>query len=406
MSDVLAAKGVVSVGDNSTPSEEMGFAPRALLLWWSCQPRDGVSGGNRGGIGFAVPGSRGAATAWASEDRAPRVSSASWAEETPIVGLADSTSTPALRAEVEFAERGFALRVLEAAAVWCVHYLALGGDVKASIGWLSAPDTPAAQRLDVGLRPDLVLFASAGVGGHASLTRGISIALGASTGPAAQVSAAFASRDGAKPGSVGGAQRSDAAIVAVRDGVELDALARVREFDQDGITLQWTRSPSTPRQVLCLALAGVCCAVGSGSSPKAPRRRRTRVVGVDPRGLICFSWGLESSAAASSIGRLSLGGATSSTDSGVTSWDDCNQPASITSTHVQSSTDHVLLVVDTQTGGLHAAASLASFDSGALTFDWSRSDGFRRQFLYALVGARRRSRLWTTVAWLRSHLPH
>jgi hypothetical protein len=296
---------------------------------------------------------------------------------------------PALRAEVDFGEGGFSLRVIRAEAAWRVHYLAVGGaDVRAEARWVSAQGGPGEQRVALGLRPDLLLLASAALPARGAVARGLSITLGASSGPGAQVSAACASPDGAAPGSVAGAQRADAAIVSVTTGAELDALARVRERDEHGFTLHWERGSSVPRQVLCLALAGTRCKVAAWSSPVRPGRRTIRGMRLQPRAFVCFSWGLGASAAASHIGRLSLGGATSHASQGAVCWDDRNTAESATATHVHSSSEDVLLVSDTRTGALHAAATVASFNRRRVTLEWSRSDGSVREFLYVALGAR------------------
>jgi hypothetical protein len=179
----------------------------------------------------------------------------------------------------------------------------------------------------------------------------------------------------------------------VAAAAELDGLARVGGHDERGFTLDWEEGSSVPRQVLCLALAGARCKVGGGSSPATPARRAVRGMGFQPRALVCFSWGLAASAAASHIGRLSLGGATSSSRQGAVCWDDRNTGDSATATHVQSSTEDVLMVSDTRTGGLHASATVAGFNRRGVTLEWTRSDGPRRQFLYVAIGSPRRRRV-------------
>ena len=136
------------------------------------------------------------------------------------------------------------------------------------------------QRLGLGLRPDLLLFASAAVDAPASLTRGLSIAFGAATGADAQACAALVSPNGAAPGSVGGAQRTDAAIVAVTDRTSIESLGRVTSVDPDGVTLGWSQTSTVGRQVLYLGLSGARCQLASEFSPIEPGRRRRRGLGV------------------------------------------------------------------------------------------------------------------------------
>jgi hypothetical protein len=402
-----AAKGVMSVGPASTSHvQTLGFAPRALILWWSCQDGDGSAAGNRGGIGFAVAGAAGGAVAWVSENAAATSRTASWVGPLPVVGLGDAQArTPALRAEVAFGPQAFELRVLEVKGAWRVHYLALGGaQVRAGIGWLTAPNAPGAQRIELGLRPDLLLFASAAVAPSACTARGLSIAFGAATGVDGQGGVALVSPDGVSPGSAAGGQRPDAALVAVTDRTKIESLATVTSVDPDGVTLDWSRTSAVPRQVLYLALSGARCRLTSEFSTAEPGRRRHRTRGVSPRALLCFGWGLGASSDPSDIGRLSLGGACAPSRCGAVSWDDRDIPGTQTATHVHSSTDKLLLVPDTQTAGLHAAAAPAGFHRDGFTLDWSQSDGSRRQFLCVALGTPSRSPLRTAAARLRARL--
>jgi len=413
-----AAKGVMSVGAASTPHvQTLGFTPRALILWWSCQDGDGSAAGNRGGVGFAVAGAAGGAVAWVSENAAATARTASWVGPLSVVGLGDAPAgTPALRAEVAFSPKAFELRVLEVKGAWRVHYLALGGaQVRAGIGWLTAPNAPGEQRIELGLRPDLLLFASAVVDGSASPalgaagpgaspTRGLSIAFGGATGVDEQGGAALVSPDGAPPGSASGAQRTDAAIVAAADRTGIESLATVTSLDQDGATLEWSRTSAVSRQVLYLAVSGACCRLTSEFSPTQPGRRRHRGLGVSPRALLCCSWGLGASSGPSDIARLSLGGASALSRCGAVSWDDRDIAGTETATHVHSSTDKLLLAADTQTGGLHAAAAPAGFERDGFTLDWSQSDGSRRQFLCVALGTPSRSPLRTAAARLLDRL--
>ena len=46
----------------------------------------------------------------------------------------------------------------------------------------------------------------------------------------------------------------------------------------------------------------------------------------------------------------------------------------------------MLVVTDTQTGGVHAQAALKSIDDRGFTLDWTESDGKPRQFGYVALG--------------------
>jgi hypothetical protein len=288
------------------------------------------------------------------------------------------------------------------AGSWSVHYLALGGEIEAEVGWLPDPGVSSDQRIALGARPDLIMFAASSTVLEREATRGLSIGFGAATGPTEQGSVAFASPDGSAPGSVGGAQRTDAAILTVGDRDRIDSMARVVAIDSRGVSLAWARRPAAPVDVLYLAVAGARCHVGSHWSPATSGRSRQRWLGRTPRALLCFSWGLGASEGASDVARLSLGGASGPSATGAASWDDRDTRAQLTATHARSSTSNVLLVPDSQTGGLHASAALRSLDRFGFTLDWSAAGQLRRQLLYVALGSRRYAPLRALAARFRS----
>jgi hypothetical protein len=380
----------------------LDFAPRALVLWWSRQSHDGVEPTNSGGLGFAVAGSKSGSIGWLAEDGVVRSRTASYCDHGAVVGLVDPEArAPALRGEADFLPNGFALRIVTVVDAWRVHFLALGGDsVRACAGWVTSPQAGVQERIAVGLRPDLLLFASASGDGSARHSRGLSISFGAASSPAHQGGLALCAPDGSAPGSVVGAQRNDAAIVAVGDHMETVALARVSSVDSGGFRLAWSQTDA--RQVLFLAVTGVHARAGSGRSPARPGRQRVRSLGLAPVALLCFSWGLRGSSSVARIGRLSLGGASSPTESGAVSWDVRNKESALTASHVHSCTKRVLLVPDTQTGGMHATAALASFDPNGFTLAWPQSDGQRRAFHYVAIGGPKRRPMTTAARRLLS----
>lgn len=402
MTTLLAAKGALTLEGTETRIQPTGFAPRAVLMWWTCQEGDGAASENRGGIGFAAVDGQSGAIAWISRDGAEVASSASWAGDEALAGLTDSDGAePALRARVELTDGAVVLHPSVNQQPWRVHYLALGGiAVHAETGWLAAPSGPGEQRLELGFDADLILLVSAAVQARGVVSRGMSVGFGAASGLRMQAAAAFGSPDGAPPGAVGGAQGCHAAVLGLTDRSRIDTLARLRRFDSEGITIDWQQSPH-PRQLLYLALGGTRCRVGAARSPAKPARVRTWRLGPRPQAIICFSWGLGPAADARDICRLSLGASASSTATGSTSWDERDTPGPTTATHVHSSTEHLLLVSNTQTGELHASARLIGLDRLGFTLGWDHSDGRERQFLYVLLGEGPRAVVRTVRRLLR-----
>src|SRR5205085_10597036 len=103
---------------------------------------------------------------------------------------------------------------------------------------------------------------------------------------------------------------------------------------------------------------GFACRVGAAASPRRAARSRVRRGGFRPDAVLVFRWGLSAREHPTDIGRLSLGAAAGR--SGAAAWDDRDVDARPATTHSVSSTRDVVVVTDTQTGGIHAQASLAS----------------------------------------------
>jgi hypothetical protein len=387
MPALSAAKGTFAARapDAMQKVDGLGFAPRAVIAWWTRQEAEGVVAGNRGGLGFWASGSPAAAVAWASDDAAEPTRTSRTAASAAFLGLDEAAAEEPARAELaSFDEDGFTLAwATPPEGAWTVHFLALGGAALsgARVGWLAADRSRVP--LDARLR-DLLLFAPASE--QSTPVPHLSIGIGAAAGRR-QASAAFASRSGADAGDVAGAQRDDAAIVVVRDATTVATVGRTVRRGLRNVAVRWSRVAPETGRVAYLALAGLRARVGVDVSPPAPGARSTRGIGFRPEALLFFSWGLHAKREPTDIGRLCVGGATSPSASGCAGWDDRDVDARPSTTHVCSSTNEVLIVTNTQTGGIHAAASLASIDDDGFTLDWTSSDGLHREFGYvALAG--------------------
>jgi hypothetical protein len=351
----------------------LGFEPKAVVLWWTRQADDGVAPGNSGGIGFWA-GGRACAAAWASVDNAEPTRTIRIADDEVVLGLAETGV--ALRGRLAATPSGFDI-AWKGEDPWLVHYLALGGALSAQVGWLS-------DKVTTGFEPDLVFVSPVAVARRGEIERGLLAGFGAAAS-SGQVGTSYASRDGAAHADVGGMQTRDAAVVAVESRHAVEALGRVA-LSPTGFALGWERTWPEPRFVPYLAIGGVRCAVGTALSPAAPGRRSMRKVGFRPEALLLFSWGLGPRSEPADIGRLCVGAATDDAV-GCAGWDDRDVAGSTSATHVCSSRDRVLLVVNTQTGDLHAAAELCSLDRRGFTLAWPVSDGFEREYAFVALAS-------------------
>ena len=386
-----AAKGTFTA-DAATPSQPvdgLGFAPRAVIAWWTRQEREGVASGNRGGLAFWAAGTGTAAVAWASDDGASPTRTTRLADSAAFLGLEHaSVQEPAKARIASFDQDGFTLSWdTRPEATWIVHYLALGGPAVtgARVGWLTPNVSLEAARRD------LVLFTPAPPELRAPSSP-LSIGIGAAAGRR-QAAAGYLSRNGTDAGEVAGAQRDDAAIVVVRDTTAPATVGRTVRRGLRDVALRWSSAGPEAERVAYLALEGVRCKVGVEVSPPSPATKATDGIGFRPDALLFFSWGLHAKRETTDIGRLCIGGATSPAAAGCAGWDDRDVDARPSTTHVCSSTSDVLIVTNTQTGGIHAAAALASIDRDGFTLDWTSSDGLQREFAYVALAARDRSGL-------------
>lgn len=391
MAELKAEKGMFTTDGHGAVGggSALDFEVRAAVLWWSRQDGEGVEPGNRGGLGFWAPGA-GVSIAWASDDDVTPTRTATRAADKALIGLESADGELAMEAEdLSFAAGGTVLRWSTSPTErWIVHFLALGGDglAGARLGWVASPTAPGPARLDLtDVRPDLVLFGSTRADSRLAPVSGLSIGVGAASG-CGQAAAGYASRHGAPSGDVGGAQRSDAAALLVRDRHELALLGSMALGDGGDPVLDWAVAGPDRHLVCYLALEGPHCTVGTAVSPTKPGARRTRV-GFRPDALLFYTWGLPSSAEPTDIGRLCVGAAGGG-KAGCSSWDDRDWGASRAATHVSSSSRDVVAVTNTQTGSYHAAASLARVDGDSFTLDWSVSDGKYREVAYVALGSR------------------
>jgi hypothetical protein len=392
MPTLHAAKGVFVTGSDSLQHVGgVGFQPAVVIAWWTRQENDGIVLGNRGGMGFWAAEPACAAVAWASDDGAIPTATARVHDAAALLGLDRAGDGVAMRATVaSFDADGFTLAWdVQPTAPWTVHYLALGGPAvtDARVGWVSAPTSPGRQTVPLDrIDPDLVLFLPTAASVRGASVEGLSLGIGAVAGKR-QAAAGFVSRNGADAGDVGGAQRTDAAIMAVADRAALSCLGTVSVAGAE-VAIDWVATPAEPIEVPYLAVEGVRARVGAHVSPTEPGSRATRGVGFRPDALLLLTWGLHPSTEPTDIGRLCLGGATSPATCGCAGWDDRDTDARPANTHVSSSTRDAVVVTNTQTGGVHAAASLRSIDDDGFTLDWHTSDGFRREVVFVALAGR------------------
>ena len=338
----------------------LGFQPAAVVAWWGRLPTAGTKRGNRGGVGFWTANDS-LSVSWASADGESVTRTAHLGDHAALLGLDEVDAGIAMRAHIESLDHdGFTLRyATRPAQPWMVCFLALGGPAVSSarVGWTPPGSRPPSNRSKSVDRPGLVLLVPA-PGESGIVGRGLAIGLGAKSSWGRAVAAGYLCPDGAEPGSATGSQRSGTAF------------------------LDWPGDWAESNRFCYLQVQGLHARIGTDVSPAGHGSRYTRV-GFRPDALLLFSWGLRPSPMWNTMGRFCLGAA-SGNQCGCVSWDDRDGDPSETMTHVRSSTEHVLIVADSQSDNLHAQASLGSIDDEGFTLDWL-SDKPGREFAYVAL---------------------
>ena len=189
MSTLEARAGVTVAEPGSGETHELsglGFRPRAVIAWWTCQAEHGVAAGNRGGLGFWASNST-VAVGWSSEDGVPEARASQVTADAALVGLSADSSVLALEGRLaSFDADGLTIAwTIAPTETWIIHYLALGGDalVDARAGWTSVDaGTTDTVLSDLGAAGSLVLVAPALASSEDATQDGAIVGLGAQTG--------------------------------------------------------------------------------------------------------------------------------------------------------------------------------------------------------------------------------
>jgi hypothetical protein len=388
---LTAVTGSVSVDATQAASQPVpvGFPAQAVFLWWSREAEEGAAPANQGGMGVAAAGSEQASVCWAAVGN----ELGWWSADTALIGyLRPGVAEPELRTAVSWTDDGFALdHSAGRDGCWHVRYLALAGDgpFGAAVRRFEIDESGAVVVKGLGLEPSLLLFL-AGAGSNTTRpSSGVIHGIGAATGPDSQVAAALSAWAGEDRAAVRGAQRGGA-VVALPDPLGLQrpsVLARLASVDRDGFTLETAVENTGPLPVACLALAGSQYKVGVATAPSARQRKSIRTRGLEPEALLAFSWGFAPLAAPKEYGRLCVGAASRTGETGCISWALRGRPAWPLFPSARPSS-HFLEVIDTTSDGLHAQAAFDGLRPDGFSLDWLVADAERREFAYVGFGSR------------------
>lgn len=381
---IEAAKGIVRVESGTTTSVELGFRPRAVVLWWC----SGAGTGCAGGIGFAADSAGAASTAWAADDAvAPGVLSC-WHTDAPLLFHDDPRALePSCEGRVSFADHGFSVDCdRKPKNPWIVHYLAVGGPDAhgAAVRSLLLDGTGARAVTGLGFTPGIVLATISGRSTAGEPRSGLAVGFGAAANLSDQVAAGFVARAADGESVVRGAQCNDAVAVlpAAEPSGGISAVSRILSFERDGFTLETTHlTGELPLAVL--ALGGGDYAVGLGTASS-----RTTSVSFEPAGALLFGTGLTARPHARDIGRFCLGGFSPDRSAGCISWSVRAHGAWPLDPRARSAQEAAFEVVDTTSAELHARAVLSAVRRRGFALRWPVRDRYPREFGFAVLGAK------------------
>lgn len=397
-----ATGSLLTEGQGARHPVSVGFSAQAVFLWWSRVAENSAGPTNQGGMGVAAAGSEQASVCWAAVGD----ELAWWSSDGALIGYRrPGAAEPELNGGVSWTGDGFTLDCSRSGeGRWHVRYLALGGEdsVRAAVRRFEIDRSGRITRRGLGFEPSLLLFL-AGAGGQAMTpVSGLMHGIGAATGPDSQVAAALTAWAGAGRAAVRGSER-EGAVVALPDPLGLQrpsVFAQVVSMEGDGFTLETTlEDTEPPLPVACLALTGGHYRLGVTTSGTANRHRKdTRTPGLRPEALLAFSWGSDPTAAPREYGRLCVGAASRTGETGCISWALRGRPAWPLRPSARPSPDNFLEVIDTTSDQLHAQATLDRMLPEGFSLDWRLADEHHREFAYIGFGAGLRPTLRDRVA--------
>ncbi len=373
----------------------VGFQPKAVIFYWTRQTAAGFSAAQLGGMGFATasPTIQNRGVAIASDDNAATTNTGRRRSATySIIFLSNGTPTLSGQGSVTtFGADGFTVNWNTAPGVNAIiHYIALGGtDITNAVAGNFTLTTGAGTQSVAGLgfQPDSVLFLSTLNEAVDTNTAGSEMNVGFADGTN-QGGSAICGRDARTTTThAGSLQRTDNALVSLNPGActAIDNLVAVQSFDADGFTLNKTTA-TTAVVWNYIAIKGGRHKVGAFTQPTAgtpPISQATTGIGFQPVGLFLSSFNKAANTAAQVDGKLSLGGAQSSTARGAIWLENSN----IINSDANMNTSATKIITMATTATVNSDADFTSFDADGFTLSWTtRSDATARQIVYWAIG--------------------
>ena len=386
----------------------VGFQPKAVIFWWTRQTSYGESAGVLVGYGFATNDGGNCGVAFASDDGA-------WTSNTgrrrsttySIIILSNGDPTRSAQASVtSFDADGFTLNwQRNEARADIIHYIALGGvdltNAKASSFTLTTA-TGTQDVTGVGFQPDFAMFLWTFTKATDTNTRHAEVGLGFAVSSTKRGAVVADSEDGRSIMDTWQQQRTDSCILLLdpTSGAQ-DAIVDFNQFLADGFRLNKTDPPAAVTPIFYLALKGGYYDVGSFNSATTTGNQDVTSVVFQPRLVMLATQGRSASTAIGGTAELAFGAATSSTERGVTWFED---PTGLANSDNERETLNTKIIqwrdrTGANTFTLRGSADFVSFLSNGFRLSWSNVETSGRQIIYVAFGRDENYKLDLEVHW-------
>jgi len=376
----------------------VGFTPKAVILWWTRQTSYGELAAIHVGYGAATNyggtyQNRG--VAFASDDAAGSANTGRRRSETySIIILSSGAPVLAAQASVTaFNSDGFTLNwQTNEARADIIHFIALGGidlsNTKA--GSFSLTTTTGNQGITgVGFQPDFIMFLWTFTEAADTNTAQAEVGVGFAVSSAKRGALVANSEDAGGTMDTWQQQRTDSCILLLdpTSGAQ-DAIIDFVSKDNDGFTVNKVDAPAVITPIFYLALKGGSYDVGSFNSPTATGNQDVTSIGFQPKLVVLATQGRASATAIGSHSELSFGAATSSTERGVSWFED---PDALADSDNKMETLNTRIIqwrdrtaLDTFT--LRGSADFVSMLSNGFRLSWSNVETAGREIIYVAFG--------------------
>lgn len=382
----------------SQPSQQsinVGFKPKALILFTTGQTAEGSTDGYKFSMGYSN-GTDSRSIGVASDDDAAKAN-AGRIFGTKVLGILASGTPTDVSAEADlvgFGINNFTIKWTTNDSIQSnIHYIALGGDdlIDTKVSSFAAQTTTGNQNVTVGFKPDFLMFMHAASTTETSSATNGYISYGFAKSPTQRGAIAVTSEDGRAAMDTWNYQRADRSIVMINDrtGV-IDAEANFVSMNTDGFTINWIDAPSDSDRIYYLALKGGSYEVGNfnKSTSPSPTTQTITSLGIVPKALILSSVNDVTATVVQSNNRLSFGASDGVSESAVWVGDQDAASDSITA-RSNTATKIIRLATEAATGSsstINAEADLQSFNSNGFNLNWTTNDSEATQILYVAFG--------------------